>query len=240
MQDFPFSRYLAFGTPYVFAVSVLYLYGFWSNFNLNIFEFISINDVIRLSIFSILFFVGSLLIGHLLGMAFLGDVLPPGGGADTSIGRFGRKYWKYLVGIVLILIIIINRMIQNPNKWFIIAVLIGNLSLILTHLDFFIQLIPNPQARSSILVLLFLIMGISHAEGRVEGARIIEGKAKYIIDLQQSKLDGKLSGDYIVAFVGLAGSRYILFGTQTKRIFIVNAKDTELIVLAPNPALQGN
>lgn len=231
MSDFPFSKYVALATPYVFGVSVLYLYGFWSTFDLNIFEFIKISDVINLTIYNIVTFSASFLLGHLLSIPVL-NVLPPGGGVETPIGRFGNRHWKLLIGIDLLIIFIIIYLLKSPDKWLFIIPFSAPLSIILTHLDFFIDLIPNPTARLITLGFLAILPMTSFAGAKSNSYNIIEGKSKYIVDLHNSNIG--ISGDNSVAYIGLAGDYFILYGTQTRRIFIIKNKDKEVIVLAPN------
>jgi hypothetical protein len=75
MSDFKLSKYVALATPYVFGVSALYLYGFWSTFGIDIFEFIGINDVIKLVIFNSFSLGGIILIGILSG-SLVGSSIP--------------------------------------------------------------------------------------------------------------------------------------------------------------------
>jgi hypothetical protein len=47
-------KIIYFATSYGFVVSMLYLFGYWSTFDINILEYIKISDVIKISIYPIL------------------------------------------------------------------------------------------------------------------------------------------------------------------------------------------
>ena len=57
--------YLA--TSYGFVVSMLYLFGYWSTFDINILEYIKISDVIKISIYPIITTVGITIMGFIVG-----------------------------------------------------------------------------------------------------------------------------------------------------------------------------
>jgi hypothetical protein len=54
---------------------------------------------------------------------------------------------------------------------------------------------------------------------KISSFYIAKGNGEFIVDLQQSKLN-KISGDNTLAYVGLAGEYFILYGIQTRRVFI--------------------
>lgn len=60
-------KVIYFSTAYGFVVSMLYLFGYWSTFGINILEYIEISDVIKLSIYPILTSVGVNVAGFAIG-----------------------------------------------------------------------------------------------------------------------------------------------------------------------------
>lgn len=57
-----------FAAGYGFVVSMLYLFGYWSTFGINILEYIEISDVIRLSIYPAITSVGMFVVGYAIGV----------------------------------------------------------------------------------------------------------------------------------------------------------------------------
>lgn len=50
-----FNRYLILATPYFFIISIMYLTGYWSVFQINIFQYIGLQDVITLTLYHLMY-----------------------------------------------------------------------------------------------------------------------------------------------------------------------------------------
>lgn len=235
MRDISISKYLSFAAPYGLLVAALYLFAFWGTFKLNILEFVGFADLTKLAVYPLAACFIFLLAGCALSELVRGDSLPPGGGADTKIGRFGRKYWRLLVAMDIVLILALVLFVRNPLKWLYIANLLAILSTPLTHLEIFISLIPNPRVRGSILFLLILIPGSAFAFGKIQAHAITEGYAPYFVDAQSSKLQLSADSNGPISYVGYLAENFILYENATKKIIFVTKKDRELFVLKPNP-----
>ncbi len=235
MRDISILKYLSFAAPYGFLVAALYLFAFWGTFKLNIFEFVGFADFTKLAVYPLATSFILLLAGYALSEVVRGDSFPPGGGADTKIGRFGRKYWRPLVTMYIVLVLALATFLSNPIKWVFIAILLTFLSTLLTHLEIFISLIPNPRARASILFLLIFIPGGAFVFGKLEAHAITQGNAPYFVDVQSSKLELSADPNGPISYVGYLAENFILFENSTKKIIFVKGKDRELFVLKPNP-----
>jgi hypothetical protein len=104
MKDLSIPKNLSFAAPYGFFIAVLYLFAFWGTFKLNILEFVGFADLAKLALYPLAASFIFLLMGAAISELARGDSLPPGGGADTKIGRFGRKHWRLLMAIYILLI----------------------------------------------------------------------------------------------------------------------------------------
>lgn len=235
MPDKSFTKILSLTAPYGVLIAILYLLGFWGAFHLNIFEFLSLSDLLMLSIKPLLSSFFPLLIGVASAKILLPS-LPPGGGNDTTVGRFGLKHWRYFLGLLFIISIIPIIFSNNPLIWRVAFILIiFPLSTLLTHFDYFIELIPNPSARAIILMLLLYFPGHSFIEGRLNANAILEGNAEYIVDAQASNIlfDAEKFGP--LSYIGYVAGRYILYDNSFKKTIFVNANSKELLVLKHNP-----
>src|SRR5258708_3632512 len=79
---------------YALMVATLYLWGYWGSFGLNFLEYIGFGDLLRYALTALLASLAGYVFGWGLSELTHGDMFPPGGGAETPIGRFGRKYWR--------------------------------------------------------------------------------------------------------------------------------------------------
>ncbi len=95
------------------------------------------------------------------------------------------------------------------------------------------NIIPNRLLRLILCYLFIMIPAGNYIFSKANSLKIIEGRGKYFIDMQQSNI-GWMSSEKQIAFVGLAGTHFILYDINTKNIFIVKLKDKDLLVLKPN------
>ena len=235
MKDISFPKYLSFAAPYGLFVAVLYLFAFWGTFKLNILEFVGFADLAKLALYPLAASFLFLLAGVAISELVIGDSFPTGGGTDAKIGRFGRKHWRLLIAIYILLIFALVLFVRNPFKWIVIASLLSFLSMALTHLNIFISLIPNPRARGNILFLLILIPGFAFAYGKIEANAITQGYAPYFVDAKSSKLQLSTVPDEPISYFGYMAENFILYENATKKIIFIPIKGRELFVLKPNP-----
>lgn len=235
MKELSISKYISFATPYAFVAASLYLFAFWGSFRINIFEFIGFSDLVKLALYPLVMSIILYLPGFIIFQLVAGNSMPPGGGASTSIGRFGLRHWRILVVADIFIIIVVALLIDNPVKWMIIAGLVSLLSIPLTHLDAFVTLIPNPRARSSILFLLIFVLGYAFATGKLQAQEVTQGRAAYLVDVQLFGIKLNVDAARGLSYVGYLADNFILYENATKKIVFVKAKDRNLFVLKPNP-----
>ena len=104
MDSFPSKEYLAIAFAYGVSVSALYLFGFWGVFRINVLEFIGLADLAKLSVKPLIYSLPAILLGFAIGQLFSGS-FPPGGGAGTPIGQFGRKKYGLLLFLNVVIIL---------------------------------------------------------------------------------------------------------------------------------------
>ncbi|RYF30216.1 MAG: hypothetical protein EOO23_05620, partial [Comamonadaceae bacterium] len=95
---------------YGFAVAILYLWGYWSPFDVNILEYVSLSDIVKTAAYPIVSVFVFLAIGAVAGDFFFPvKPLQSGGGANTKIGQLLRRLAPiiavlYMVATVLVVI----------------------------------------------------------------------------------------------------------------------------------------
>lgn len=235
MDDISFKRYFAFSVPYGAIVASLYLFGYWGAFEINILEFVGFSELVKLAAYPLLASLTFLIIGYALSELFHGDSLPPGGGADTKIGRFGRKYWRSLLAVHISVVVLIGIFGQAPEKWFVVASLASVLSVPLSHLAFFISVIPDPRIRGSVLFLLFLVAGMAFAYGRLDAHLAKTGFSPQVVDVTRSNLSLQSDKKKPVAYLGYVGGYFMLYESATGSVVIMKPKNDNAIFLLGNP-----
>lgn len=234
MEGVTYKTYVGIALSYGAVVGALYLFGFWGTLNINILEFIGFGDLIKLAIYPLLvsmaFFIG----GYFLNAVAVGGALPPGGGANTRIGRFGLQYWRYLVAGQLLIILAVILFVEAPFKWFLATILASLLSVVFTHLDFFIDLFPNARVRGSILFLAIFIAGSAFYYGTFNAYLAKNGKSELVIDVARSKLSLTQDAKKPVVYLGYIAGHFVLLESISGTVVFVKMKDDAPIFLVPN------
>jgi len=225
---------IAIAVPYFVVVSAAYLFGYWGAFNMNVLEYIGFADIAKISVFPLLASLAYVVAGFLISEFLHSSRLPPGGGANTAVGRFGRKHWRGLLGIQVLLIVLLSIFGQDPWQWFSVALLIGLFGTPLSHVEQVIQLLPEPRVRSAILFYLLFLPCISFAYGRLEAHVVKTGHPTNVIDVERSKLPLKEDAKHPVCYLGLVGGVYVLFESLSGQVVFVQQGSTTLYV-TPKP-----
>ncbi|WP_186172045.1 hypothetical protein [Vibrio chagasii] len=120
------QQVLALLTPYSLFISILYLFGFWSSFNVNVLEYIALSDVLKSAmtplLYSALLVTVGFSIGNMLGMP-LAKHLPAGGGQHLPVARYVRLAFKVMFWVLLSAIIYQIVFDSGNYRWFKVAAL---------------------------------------------------------------------------------------------------------------------
>ncbi|SRR6266513_198137 len=234
MEQPKYRLHIAIALSYSTILSALYLFGFWGALDVNILEFIGLSDLIKLAVYPLLLSLVGILIGHLSYVLLQGDAFPPGAGADTAIGRFGRKYWRYILEIDLFIILAVAIFAPSPLKWMVIAGLASPLSLLFTHQEFFVELIPNTRARVSVLNLAIFLAGAAFYYGNYHAYLAKDGRSSLIVDVSRSKLPLKFDSKKPVAYLGYISGYFVLLESVSGAVVFVKEKDDAPLFLLQN------
>lgn len=216
------TAYLGLLGPYSIAVSALYLFGYWSQFNINILEYIDVSDVVGLSIYPILYSSFFIALGAVGGHIAIGNDLPPGGGANTRLGRCLRANSRIIGVFIIFSIAVIITIIKEPDRWFYVAMLIAvPADAALQHVRLVQEILPDPRLRSSILFCLLIMPGLSFAIGNREAYERIEGSGnKFIEIIKPTDLKDCFPKEKQI-YLGLAGKRLFTLSQETKKVTVL-------------------
>lgn len=234
MEDIPYKKFAPLAILYGCVVSLLYLFAYWGAFEINIMEFIGLQDFAKLSLYPMIGSIMFLLIGVALTKLLTFKELPPGGGSGSIFGQFGLKYWRIIVALHLVLIVLIIIFVPVQSKWLVIAFLISWLSVPLSHIEYFISTIPNPQIRATILFLLLLLGGFAFAQGKIEAELIKTKGARQIVDVDRSNLKLKSNDQNPVSYLGYMAGYFVLYESATQNIVFIKGSNSNKMFFHEN------
>ncbi|MDP1734988.1 MAG: hypothetical protein Q8L44_11580 [Sulfuritalea sp.] len=230
-----YKNQIAIGVAYSAAVAALYLFGYWGTFDVNILEFVGLSDLVKLAAYPLLISLASLIAGYALAEVLRSDeVLPVGGGAETTIGRFGRKNWRYLIALQVLITVLVATYGVQPWKWFSVAFLIALMFTPFTHMEFFVSLLPNPRLRGNVIFLSLFIASTAFAYGNFHAYLAKRGEAPVSVDVVRSKLSLRFEDKKPVAYLGYVGGYFVFYETVTGSVVFVRPKDENPIFLLHN------
>src|SRR5947207_4717496 len=97
---------LAWIVPYFVMTSGLFLIGYWSTFNIDIFQYIEFTEIIQSFVYPFLSTAVFIFLGIIFGEVIFDfdNNLKPGEGKQTTLGKFLNKYIRLLLFLYLALI----------------------------------------------------------------------------------------------------------------------------------------
>jgi hypothetical protein len=222
---------IAAAVPYGVGVSALYAYFYWRRFGINALEFISLADVLRLSLYPL----ASGLFVFLIGLAVIelarGDALPPGGGRRTKIGEFlwthRRAFWLTFTAAVLLLVYLSD----SSYMLFYLAGLGTAYSTVLSHFPVVVEVVPNARARSVLLTAVVGVALLSIAVGDRRARDAQDGRGVPVVDVARSGIGASPKPKLPVVFLGFIGDFAFLYETSTRTTLIVRPKEEGLFLL---------
>ncbi len=222
-----YSKAVYLATPYAFAISLAYLFGYWSTFDINILEYVSFADVIKLSLYPL---VASLLFS-VFGMIY--GSLKPG-----SVKEAKRESGKNTRACILLLILlgIILIALDRYNLWFIGAYVFFLLLINLIYKEdvSIDELFPNyPQkVKSTIINILISLPLLAYASGKIDGKHIIIGYKTRFVNASILKENKLLTAKEKLKFLGLAGDYIFFLSEDNARCFIIRAEEIPVLELS--------
>jgi hypothetical protein len=210
---------IALIAPYSLVVSLLYLFGFWGTFNINVLEYIALTDVIKNALYPLIYssilIVLGLTIGNLISVP-LTKIMPPGGGKDLPEAKFIRWFLILMALFVLGLALHLILFEVGNARWFKVAVLVSPILIgMVGNAEFASSYINNKHLRSLIVSTLCLTLFYSYGWGAVHAER-----AK--ISEQMLKINGKLSNQKYLGWVG----GFLFLWDNSKNAVVVKSKST--------------
>lgn len=170
------SSYLYLGSLYFLAVGVLYLWGYWPTFGINILVYMNLTDVLKLAAYPLVSSFIALVLGAVVGeLAWFRHALPAGAGRDTPAGRV--LHWLAPLLAAGYTLATLAVLVYGPaRKWLVLPVLFAvPIFLAAKRRGIFASLLPNDATRSVVIFLLAVLPTFAYGQGKLKAAAILDG-----------------------------------------------------------------
>jgi hypothetical protein len=221
------------------VIGVCYLMGFWNAFNINVFQYADITDVLKATILPLAFVVLGTGITY-FSMKAPGLSAPPPGPPkpivwiDSLIPVFIR--WKpAFIGVWLSIGMIAYLFAREPWKWFALFVVAIPFSSLLTDAGFFVALISNRQLRSVLAFIIAPFPFIAIFYGSSDAHTIMDGRAKYLVESKTINLQKVDIKNDKLEYVGFVGNTFFLYDPGSRGLILMKQSDNLVLQLIPNP-----
>jgi hypothetical protein len=213
------QKFITFIAPYSLVVSLLYLFGYWGTFNVNVLEYIALADVIKNAlyplIYSSIFIIIGLTIGSLVTVP-LTKLMPAGGGADLPEAKYFRLLFRFMMLFILALALYTIFFEVGNARWFKVAVLVNiPVIVMIGNAEFATDYISNKKLRILIVNILSVSLLFSFGWGAVNAERAKSSERTVTINGEQTN----------EKYVGWAGN-FLFLWDNSKHTLVVKSKST--------------
>lgn len=232
------NKNLTYFICFSFFLSCLYLFVFWSNFNINIFQHLTIQEILLRSITPILFFAFSMYV-VLIGKAISKKnerATPSNEPVNPEEAEEGNKeekpIIKHLINILLLAIIptaagaffIYRR--EDPIGYMLYAYSVGGLALYSLTQSEVHKLFSKNEELSATLMVAIVFMTASTAGLAMNNAMLIKtGKTSFLISVHSTITNEKS----LYRLIGEAGDQTFLWEEESETVIQINSSKIDLI-----------
>lgn len=213
---------------YFGACGGLWHIGFWSTFNINFLQYISLVDIIKSFVYPFITSSGGTLLIYIsTTLANYHDRIDNpeslifGKGSSTKVGVFLNRY-KVIIVTLYICTITMFALFGGEVKWYLIPFLIASpLSVYFTNRNLLFNFIPNPDLRSSAITFVLVLPLLSFCFAKVQSLEIYENKSyKKVTEINTTEKSG---------LNDLIGYKYL--GSTTDQTFLCDSLNSQIIIL---------
>jgi hypothetical protein len=217
------STYVYFCSLYFVTVGALYLWGYWSTFNINILEYLSLADIIKTTVYPIASAFAFFVIGAALPLGTsIDSMLPQGGGSSTPEGKLFHRLLPYILFIYAIGIFALFYF--GPiEKWLILPFLISTpASAYAMKRGVFQNVLQRDLSRLVAITILTTLPTFAYGHGRLLAQRIVDGIAfEYALSpIENVSVAAETSAAQRPRFLGHAGD-FIFFLEPIKGTIVI-------------------
>lgn len=178
------APYISLLSTYSIAVGALYLWGYWSKFELNILEYVGLLQIVTAAAFPLLSALVGIVGGMIIGTIFTSHHLSPGGGKESTAGQFLNRHSNLLLGAYLIVVLVVAPFfLSSDDRALLVPLLLSPLiAFAIAKSDVLSSIILNLPTRASVIGILTLIFCSAFGYGRNRAVDVVEGRDYFTID----------------------------------------------------------
>ena len=213
-----------FATGYGFVISSVYLFSYWSNFNINILQYIKSSDIIRIAIYPIIISVFSIIPCYLFG--FFICRWSKEHNVEKSLKL--KKLEKWTQRILLLQVFLFGCYCSYKYGWIFLWIWLAFLMswfvtaiLIYYKKDLVIKLIPIRGYEAMILWLFVAAPLFAFAYGKTNGLQIIKGMNCFYVDVTTFKNDELLKEQERLKYLGLKGEYLFFLSENNAKLYVI-------------------
>jgi hypothetical protein len=221
LENINIKLLIYFATPYAFLCAILYLYSFWSRFHINFLEFITLADLLIVSLYPL---TGTF-IGLLTGV-FIGRVLP--GKKEVSPKQAKRRVVIANLGFIIL-------SVQGALKfgW-------HNLYLFTPFLISFWFSYPlekfliskNMKVTGLFSWIIILVPLLSYGVGANTSHKILRNESVRYAEISQFQNNELFKNQSKIKYIGLGGRHYFFISEDNSNFYIINSEKFSIIELS--------
>jgi hypothetical protein len=204
-------------------VSLLYLFGFWGHLGINALEYIGLADIVRLSLYPMLISLAAILFGFLVSNWSNQNVLPPGEGKGSKLGKALNKYGQLIAIAWGIGAFLVFQSQPETTRWSSLGFMLMPYSIALSNIPAVMNAIPNDRVRTTIMALAVLLPPLVYGTGVKNAEKIRTADVDYAIDASRlpEALALRSTARKPILYVGQLGNRIALYETLSKQVVLV-------------------
>lgn len=229
-------------SAYFLSVAVLYLWGYWSSFNVNVLEFVGFSDVAKTAAYPIASVFVLTAVGALMGELFFPKGFLPAGGAPNTRAVLVLRRALPAVAFVYIVATVLYLSFGPLGKWRVAPVLLAvPVALSLGRTSILRAEFPSDRARSIALFLLAALPPFAYGHGVLKANALLSGDAYLYVSSEVSghAMEPETSSANRPRYIGRAGEQYFLYIPAKKSVLVLAASEAKTLELHPREPATG-
>lgn len=232
LKDFLKSSGYFFISIYAVSVGILYEWGYWGRFDINILQFMSASEVLRSAAYPFLGVFVFFILGAGLNL-FLFKPLPEGGGRTTKVGVILNKHSHFYAIAAICTLVFINWLSSGRWAWDILGFAVWiTCTVLISRLELLHSLIPDDEIRALVGTFVVAMPVFSFTYGATAGEEILSGS-----DYREATIPSTIEKS---KFLGIAGDYAFFLSLDNQRIYIRRNAEIPNIVIVHRKPMPGN
>lgn len=228
------AKYLAALSSYALCVGCLYLWGYWTPFNVNILEYVALADIAKAAALPVVSCVALTMVSVLASDFLVGKHFPVGGGRDTPIGVVLNHQLRWMLPVYAVGIVVLWRS-GLPGKWSVIGPLIAMpCAIAAQRFGFLIDVVRDDRYRTGLIWILFMTAALTFTQAREKAMAVLLGSDfDYLLQSSDgTSLPARSAIKLRQRFIGHAGDVIFLWDPVRSSLAITKLDSNRPLLIA--------